>query len=509
MLGHRAMNVEDYLSILKRRWWIILIPAAIVPIFTVGSTYFLTPQYQSSTLVLIDQQKVPTAFVGSVVTEAIDSRLAYMNEQIQSHTNIEPIVTQYNLYGDQHLSMDARVDLTRKAIDIQPVSSDIARANGLPGFRILFTAKDPHTAQQVCAQITGLFTGANLKQRQTSAEDTTSYLAEEVDNAQRNLNDLDQKVAAFQRQYSGSLPGEEGTNLSMIGSLQSQLEATTGQLQSLEQNRAVAQTQLALLEQSAVAPITPPSQSPVTQEAELDALLQQQAELNLHYTPEYPEVKAIERKIADKRREIAKAASAPPPIAPTVTAPSHQDSASIAQVRAQLHGIDVQIQAKNKQQADITTQIRNYQGRLQSTPEIAAQYKALTRDYDTASSFYNQLLQSKNKSQMTTDLENQQKGENFTVLDAATLPADPIWPKQSVFASGGVGGGLFLGLLIVAFLEYKDTALLTERDVWEFTKLPTLAVIAWSGGVTDTKQPGLLKRLFSRKPKDILADASG
>ena len=510
MLGHRALNVEDYLAILKRRWWIIVIPTVILPIIMVGATYFVTPQYQSSTLVLIDQQKVPTAFVGSVVTEALDSRLAYMNEQIQSRSKIEPIVNQYNLYGDQHLSMDARVDLTRKAIFIEPVQSEIARTNGLPGFRILFTAKDPHTAQQVCAQITGLFTGANLKQRQGAAEDTTAYLREELDGAKRNLDDLDSKVATFSRQYSGMLPGDEGNTMSIINSLNSQLEATTGQLQSLEQNRAVGQTQLALLEQNNAIPITSVVQSPQTQQAELDSLLAQEAELTAHYKPDYPDVKAIERKIADKRRELDKAASNPTPVTPAAVAPKRPDSPNVVFVRAQLHGLDVQIQAKHKQQDALQAQIRSYQGRIQASPEIAAQFKGLTRDYDTAQSFYTQLLQKKNQSQMTTDLENRQEGETFTVLDAATLPTEPIFPKQSVFAMGGVGGGIALGLLIVGLLEYRDTAMLSERDVWEFTKLPTLAVIAWSGGVAETKQPGRLKRLFSRKPpKDMLADAPG
>jgi uncharacterized protein involved in exopolysaccharide biosynthesis len=295
----------------------------------------------------------------------------------------------------------------------------------------------------------------------------------------------------------------------MIGSLNSQLEATTGQLQSLEQNRAVGQTQLALLEQSTVVPLAPASQSPVNQQADLDALIQQEAELTAKYSPEYPDVKAIQRKIADKRREIAKAASAPPVVTPPAVVPNRQDSASVAQLRAQLHGIDVQIQAKHRQQDDLTAQIRGYQGRIQASPEVAAQYKALTRDYDTASSFLNQLLIKKNQSQMTTDLENRQEGENFTVLDAATLPSDPVFPKQGIFAASGVGGGLLLGLLIAGLLEYKDTAMLTERDVWEFTKLPTLAVIAWSGGVPETQRPGRLKRLFSRKPKDMLADVSG
>jgi hypothetical protein len=51
--------------------------------------------------------------------------------------------------------------------------------------------------------------------------------------------------------------------------------------------------------------------------------------------------------------------------------------------------------------------------------------------------------------------------------------------------------GLGLGLLLIAFLEYKDKSLRTERDVWAFTKLPTLASIAL---VPETKGAGGLKR---------------
>jgi polysaccharide chain length determinant protein (PEP-CTERM system associated) len=511
MLGHRALNVEDYLAILKRRWWIIAIPAVIIPIIAVGATYFIIPEYQSSTLVLIDQQKVSNDFVKPVVTEALDSRLAYMTEQILSRSSIEPIINQYNLYGDQHLSMDARVDLTRKAIHIEAIQSEIARSNGLPGFRILFTAKDPHTAQQVCAQVTGLFTSANLKSRQASAEDTTAYLNEELDGAKRNLDDLEAKVAVFQRQYSGKLPGDEGNNVSILGSLNSQLEATVGQLQSLEQNQSVGQTLLAQQEQLA-STSTPVAQSPQTQQTELDSLLAEEAALTAHYQPDYPDVKAVHRKIEDLRRQMAKAASAPPSTTPAALAPKRPDPPNVVQLRAALRGLTQAIQAKHKQQDDLQAQIRGYQGRIQASPDVAAQFKALTRDYDTAQAFYNQLLQKKNQSQMTTDLEHRQQGETFTVLDLATLPTDPVYPKQSVFAIGGLGGGIALGLLIVGLLEYKDTAMLTERDVWEFTQLPTLAVIAWSGGIAETKSEssGRLKRLFSRKPpKELVADAPG
>ena len=118
MLGHRALNVEDYLDILKRRWWMFVIPAIILPIVAVVATRFITPEYISSGLILIDQQKVPAEFVSPVANDALDNRLAYMTEKILSRSSIEPIITHYNLYADQHLPMDARVDLARKALHI-------------------------------------------------------------------------------------------------------------------------------------------------------------------------------------------------------------------------------------------------------------------------------------------------------------------------------------------------------------------------------------------------------
>ena len=93
------------------------------------------------------------------------------------------------------------------------------------------------------------------------------------------------------------------------------------------------------------------------------------------------------------------------------------------------------------------------------------------------------------------------------MLDQQSLPIEPIYPKQSIFAMGGIGSGLAFGVLIVALLEYRDTALRTERDIWAFTQLPTLAVIAWSGDTASNQgpYPGRL-RLFGRKdPKELLA----
>ncbi|MGA1981198.1 MAG: Wzz/FepE/Etk N-terminal domain-containing protein [Acidobacteriaceae bacterium] len=520
MLGHRTLNVEDYLSILKRRWWIIAVFTILFPVAAVGVTYFVTPEYVSETLILIDQQKVPTDFVQPVATQALDSRLAIITEQVLSRSNIQPIIEKYNLFANQHLSMDARVDLMRdpKTLKIEPVHNEIARSNGLPGFNISFTANDPQTAQQVCAEITSLFTKTNLRAREENARGTTDFLQEQLDGATRNLTDMDAKIAAFQHQNAGSLPEDQANNMSIMASLNTQLETTNQQIQAMESNRSVGETLLAQQEAEQAAAATAPgtTAAPVrtsqAQQKELDDLQNQKADLETRYTADYPEVKDVNRKIADLEREMNKAASAPAPVTPATAAPKHADSAIISELRARLAGYDQQISVKRKQQEQIQQEIRTYEGRISASPQVESKYKELTRDYETAQKFHDQLLGEMNQSQMTTSLENRQEGETFSILDAASLPTDPIYPKRSYFAGGGLGAGIAFGVLIVALLEYKDTALRTERDIWDFTQLPTLAIIAWSGDVANLQptKTSRLKRLFSRKPsKDLLADSTG
>ena len=147
MLGHRALNVEDYLAILKRRWWLIAIPTFILPVLAVVATLYIPPQYVSQASVQIDQQKVSNDLVKSVVTEDINSRLASIDQQIESRSSIQPIVEKFNLYADQRFTMDDRIVLARKNIEIQAMPTGFAHSNGVPGFTIAFTASDAHTAQ--------------------------------------------------------------------------------------------------------------------------------------------------------------------------------------------------------------------------------------------------------------------------------------------------------------------------------------------------------------------------
>jgi polysaccharide chain length determinant protein (PEP-CTERM system associated) len=499
MLGHRTLNVEDYLAVLRRRWYIILIPAILFPIAAYMFSFTIDPQYVSQTLILIEQQQVPTDYVRPVINEDLDSRLASMREQILSRSSLQPIIEKYDLYGGKRMSIDDRIDNARKSIDIKAIHSEITRSNGLPGFFISFRAADAHTAQLVCGEIAGLFIKQNLLSRADAVDQTTAFLKSQVEQAKQDLDDKDAQLATFQTQYFGKLPSDTSTNENVLTSLNSQLNATTQSIERLEQNRSLIEA--LMNDQSHTAPgSVVANQIAQRHESELQ-------DLTTHYTAENPDVKSIHRRIADLKKQMADEASvtAPPPS----TVPSRTDSIALQENRARLNGINLEIQSEKKQQADLQSQVRNYLSRIQSTPQVEEQYKKLTRDYGAAQDNYNQLQGKMIQAKAATALEKRQQGEQFRIMDAANLPDSPTYPKKSVFALGGLAAGLGLGLLITALLEYKDTSLRSERDIWAFTQLPTLAVVAWSSEVAHEK-PNRFKRIKQlvspKRHKDLLVD---
>ena len=496
MLGHRELTMQDYTGILKRRFWLIIICAVVGLASGVGISYVLAPQYISMTKVLIEQQKVSENYVKPVVTVDLEGRLASMREQILSRSRIQPIIERFNLFPSSKYTMDDRVELTQKAIGIQPMPS--GQSHGMPGFSITFKVQDARTAQLVCGEITSLFVSDNLKAREQSANGTTDFLRQQLADSKRNLDEQDAKLAAFQQKYIGRLPEQNSSNTNTLQALTTQLDASTQSLNRAQQNVTFLEAMISQQTQDQKRQESPAGGSVDERHTQLKALLAQKQELENLYTHDHPDVVAITRKIADLQAEIA---HAPAQSAPGAAAVSTSDTLQLQQLKAQLRAAQQSMGVAKQEQARIEQQIRGYESRIESSPMVEEEYKQVTRDHETALQFYNTLLTKMNESSMATALERRQQGEQFSVMDAPNLPDSPTFPDRRIFAGGGLAAGLALGLLIVALLEYRDTSLRNERDIWAFTKLPTLAMISHIDHLPQPPESRGRRMLFSRTNK--------
>jgi capsular polysaccharide biosynthesis protein len=101
----------------------------------------------------------------------------------------------------------------------------------------------------------------------------------------------------------------------------------------------------------------------------------------------------------------------------------------------------------------------------------------LTRDYETLQQTYRNLLAKKQESQIATNLERRQIGEQFKILDSARLPEKPSSPDRPRLYSIAIAASVLVGLLFAAAAEYFDRALRTEEDVRLVINVPVIATI--------------------------------
>jgi polysaccharide chain length determinant protein (PEP-CTERM system associated) len=400
-----------------------------------------------------------------------------MQQQILSRTRLEPIIRQLGLYPQEinRVSMDDLVARLQKAVEVSPVEPMAeTRANNLPGFFVKVTLDNPRMAQQVCTAITSMFIEESLRASQQRSEVTTEFLSQQLDEAKKNLDAQDARLAAFKSRYLGSLPDEEQTNLNLLTNLTSQLDAATQALSRAQQDKSFAES--LLTQQIAAWQATQSGRNPDTLEQQLAALQTQLATLQARYTDDYPDVIKAKSDIATLQKRIAENNSQQN-AGQTDKAKTTVEPAQVTQLRAQIHTYEQVIAEKTKEQEKIKEQIKLYQDRVQSSPVVEEQYKELTRGYQTALDSYNDLLKKRNDAEMATALQQQQEGEQFRVLDPANLPDEPSFPNRPLFALGGLGGGLSLGLALSFLLEMRDTSLRSERDVEFSLRLPVLALI--------------------------------
>ncbi len=479
MISQRELTAEDYINIVRRKWPLIAILAVIGGALGIGAAQILPKQYVSQTVVLVEPPTVPGNVVQPVVNADTSQRLATMQQQILSRTRLEPVVHKLSLYTaeiKQQESMEDIVARLRKNIEVTPVLP-MARTNaqGLPGFSIRVTFDEPNIAQQICATVSSMFLDENLRVRQHQAERTTDFLTDQVETAKAKLDEQDGKLAAFQRAHLGSLPDDQGMNLNVLGGLASQLDAATQAMSRAQQDKAFAESSLA--QQRAAWQATLNGRQPATQEQQIADMVAQLAALKSKYTDDHPDVVRLKSDIAAARRNMAAgnqeavAAAAAMPVIAAV------EPAQIQSLRDQIRQFDSVLRDRTAQQEDLHRRIRMYQARIEATPAIEQEFKALTRGFQSALEFYNQLLKQRDLAAMATDLERQQQSEQFRVLDPASLPERPSFPDPLKFMLGGLGGGIALGVGLTLLLEMRDTSVRTDRDIESLLQIPVLAVV--------------------------------
>jgi protein tyrosine kinase modulator len=495
MIENRELNMGDYLAMLRRRLTVILIPALLAPLAGFLVSYAFPAKYTSQSLILVVGQKVPESNVQPVVTEDLTNRIATMEQEVLSRNRLRPMIERMGLARGGKNVEDV-VKAIRQSVTIEPVFMELSQigvAGDSRGFNVNYTAANPREAQQVCDELTSMLLEEGLKSHEQANLSTTESLKLQVHEAKRNLDEQDSKLTTFKKQYMGQLPGDSDRNMKMLMTLNTQLDASTQAINRAEQDKAYTESllaqQLSGWRSSQGSTNTDPLQK------QLSDLQSQLLQLQARYAPDHPDVTKAKADIVEVQKKLdemnAAAAKGGDPNAPA----SASEPPEIRQLRLQVHQYQDVISAASREQKRLQDQIKIYQARMALSPGVEEQYKQLTQDYDNAQKLHADLL-AKSSLEMATDVEQRQQGEPIRLLNRASLPDTPSYPNRKLFAGGGLGAGVVLGMGIALWLELSDKAIRTEQDIEAGLGIPLLVSVPWVGATKS--QNGNGKRPWAR-----------
>jgi polysaccharide chain length determinant protein (PEP-CTERM system associated) len=454
---------------LKYRWFLI-VPFCLAMILGMYFAVILPKIYQSSTLILVQPQRVPENYVQSLVETDIGDRIDGLSNQILSRTNLERIINEFKLFeGPEYKTknMEYKVKNIRERIDVEVMTDSHRHSDA---FTISFKGQDPERVMNVVNSLASNFINENLKMRESAVIGTSVFLEDELTAMRIRLEKVEESLKEYRKTYMGELPEQLESNLRILERLQDQLEE---QQQRLSQ----AKIQLASLQNTSQnrAPIDSGTDSPnynrqhySRQPATLGDLYSQLNEMRTRYTERHPDIVRLKEQIAEIEAE--RKADDKEQQAHLLDRLSPEQRTELFEIKGEIASLESDVKETKKQ-------ILTYRKRVEDTPKREQELLSLRRDYQNIQTNYDSLLQRKLESEIAVNMERKQKGEQFKIIDPARLSTTPIEPDMRKLFLIFTGLGLGAGGGIIFLLEFLSTSFKNPDEVEKELELPVLGTI--------------------------------
>jgi len=495
----RALDVEDFIDILRRHKGWIFGPFLLTLVASVVGVYLWPDSYDSVAVVKIVPQQVSQNMVQSSITNDLADRINSMATTVLSRNVLINIINNFDLYKSERkrLPMEDVVDNVMKSnIHIIPMMAG-AGAKTVPAFTVQFTYSDRILAQKVVQDVVGRFIAENQSNRSNVTTETGQFFKDEADRARKELEELENKISQYRIQNNGRLPEQTDVNYRNLQTLQTNYQNLANSKNRAELDKLSLETNLQI-ENAHKAELTRevPQSGPTVMKSERMQELERQvrtledalASARQRFKDTYPDVQSLKSRLelakqqkADLQKEESEAKT------PAVVAASpvnRQLQMQVVDVNGNIQRLESAIQQRVLEVASLDAQIKQTQDsinkletQISSAPLGQQQYDDLLRQRDIASKKYVDLDARLSTAEISKNLEYRGQGERLDLLDAASLPQSPTEPKRPMVIAVGAGLGLLLGIVMAAAREMKDTSLKNLKDVRAYTQMAILGSV--------------------------------
>jgi polysaccharide biosynthesis transport protein len=475
----------DYVSVFKRRKWWFVAPLALALIVGGLLVWKLPRTYQATTTIAVSAARLAPNLVGTVAMDRSE-RMNAVSQQLLSRTVLERTARLEHL--DQDGSVESAISRIRGSVSVMPSDSitpgsDPASASKtlspeqkaqLDTYQVSVVDDSPEDAQRIVNRLAQVFVEENSRSREVRAQDTSQFIETQLQASATRLNALEARLRTMKESFMGRLPEQTNANLAMVSAMQRQLESNATTLRAEQDRLSMIERQIDAAQQGAdnaeIATKGTPGEAAIVR---VQTLRRELADAQLSYTDKHPEVVRLKDELATAEKAAAAERSRPA----ADRAAMLNGTPEYRQLQKDREMTKMRISELQHQQAAITSQVAQYQTRVESAPRVEQELVSLQREYDLERGTYSDLSGKKQTALLDEELQRKQGGEQFAVLIPAGLPDEPFKPKPMRVMLMAIAAGLVLGGGLAFGREYLDRSVHDARGLRDEFELPVLAEI--------------------------------
>ena len=483
----RQRKPGEYLKILRRRKWFIILPTIAITVAVAWVVYKLPDVYESTTLIVVKPSTLPTSMV-SAGSDDLTRQLTSITQVVTSRSSLEPLVQKYDLYKTERMRgepMESAIQMMREDIKVTPNTS---RNDITNGFNISYRYRNPRTTQAIAEELAGKYISAQTTNSSASATAARTFIDNQVDKARAALSEVDKQMLEFKSAHVGELPSEAEALFNQLSGLREEQKALIAEVGRLQDRRAAATNQLTTIKSARAQAIIDTAENVTDPKTTLaySQLVTRKAALQGELTrmkqelrEKHPDVIAKQKEVDQVQEQMdAMIAEWKDKIKEKEERLKKNPDVAYAAAEQEIKLTEGEIKRQQTLLATNETQIGAIIERINKVPGVEVSLSALERDYQVKKAALDDLLSQQQKITLNADATIQQQGEGIEVVDVANLPSKPVAPKRLMLSSLGIAVGLGLGLVLIGIFE--GPRLLTiqnSEDARHYTGLPVLLAV--------------------------------
>ncbi len=446
----------------ERRHLFIIISLCIMSLIVWGS-YFLPKKYRATSIIFIERNVIEDFIQDIAITPSMDDRIKVLRDTMLSRSIVLDVL--------RKLDLDVRVkderELEEMIIEFQTRTNILVkRSNSL--INVSYVDRDPGLARNFVNSLVNEYVEKNIFAKREEAYDATKFLKKQVAFFKEKMDEGENAIVKFRQEQGVFVAMDERSVINEIRDHEKDIENIKIKRNELIATKASIEKQLAKEE-----PFTT-IYSMKGSEDTIRALETRLRYLLIKYTENYPEVIKLKAEMELLKKQGSDQSTEYPDDRTeseiSLANPMYQE------FKQKVIETGAEIKSLNAKENHLMTLIKEKKDNLKYIPENQKKLADMEKQRAYYLNLYGKLLEKLGQSEVSKQMEIEDKSSTFRIIEPAILPQIPVSPNRKMLIFFGIIAGFAGGIGVIFFLDKLDNSIKTI-DAIKNLGVPVLAII--------------------------------